>query len=304
MKLPGRKRLIVAGLIVAGLSAAVAIRAQLLGSIVSHGDSNLTPSTSQSINVGFEELAPLINQEINTATPFPQMTSLPAGLVVPHHLPTAIPLLSRAYVSLRNQTTAAGITPTFVVIGPDHRDRGRSSISTTTSEFRTVFGTVTSDLQTITAITSAGLAREGRHAFENEHSIGAELLFIRRLFPNSSIIPFIINSKSTKAEIDIFSQKLPAFLPQNALIIVSSDFSHYLSETQARPIDYQSAQILKQMEPGPISRMEVDSPQSTLAITNLMRAANRAFEILAVENSATWSGDTKRTTGYVLGFYH
>ncbi len=115
----------------------------------------------------------------------------------------------------------------------------------------------------------------------------------------------IIRSSTTYAEAVQFGQQLAQSLPKNSLVIASVDFSHYMSQDQALPLDQHSAQQLKLLDPAQAKLVEADSPQTLVAITAYMQARDaKEFSVQAVENSATWSNDLLRTTGYVIGFYY
>src|SRR3989338_2881867 len=60
------------------------------------------------------------------------------GGIVPHHIPTTIPLLAEFYTKLKN----ARDVKTFVILAPDHVDAGRGNISVSKADFVMPFGTL------------------------------------------------------------------------------------------------------------------------------------------------------------------
>lgn len=222
------------------------------------------------------------------------------GGVVPHHVPTALPLLFDFYHRLEK---TRGVR-TFVILGPDHVDAGRGGISVSRSSFVTPFGILEPDRDVIDAIAAKGLAVLDKEPFEREHSIDAQTLLISRFFPQAKIVPLIFRSSLTNVQAAAFGAALAELVGDEAFLVASVDFSHYLNAEQARPIDRLSADALSAMSSGQYGLVEADSPQALAAFSAYLRAKNgREGADVRVFNAADFGEKSDFTTGYIVGFF-
>ena len=225
---------------------------------------------------------------------------MPLGGVTSHGNPTAIPLLAEFYQELR----ASGDVGTFVILGPDHFERSGVNIAASHASFVTPFGTLQSDEELLVRIEKSGLAMRDETAFDREHSIHSQLLFISKLFPNAKIAPIIFRSSATNEEAAAFGKQLANLLGPNDFIVASVDFSHYLPKEQARSLDYLAASALGSLNQGRVGSIDADSPQALSAFTAAMSAVGATQSGgLETYNSADLFGSSDYTTGYVFGFF-
>lgn len=222
------------------------------------------------------------------------------GGVVPHHIPTTIPLLAEFYTELKNTRDVK----TFIILGPDHVDAGRGDISVSRGHFVTPFTALEPDLAIIEKIEKSGFAVNDEKPFDREHSIDSQLLLISKLFPDAKIVPLILRSSITNETARVFGKFLASVADENTFVVSSVDFSHYLSERQARPIDYLSANVLGAMDSKSASLLEADSAQSLVALMSFLetKGANQNVN-LNVFNTRDFNSNNDYTTGYVKGFW-
>jgi len=222
------------------------------------------------------------------------------GGLVPHHIPTTIPLLAEFYTKLKNSRDVK----TFVVLGPDHVDAGRGNISVSKADFVMPFGTLRPNLAMIEQLESSGFIVQDEAPFDREHSIDSQLLLISKLFPNAQIVPLIFRSSITNEEARAFGKILAGVVDEDTFIVSSVDFSHYLSEKQARPIDYLSANVLGAIDSKSTELVRADSEQSLVALMSFLetKGANHHVD-LQVFNTRDFNSNNDYTTGYVTGFW-
>lgn len=221
------------------------------------------------------------------------------GGVAPHHIPTAIPLLAEFYLKLQKTKNI----DTFIILAPDHFDKGNSDVSISKAEFITPFGKVLPDLEIIKQLEDSGLVVNDEAPF-NDHSIHSQLLFISRLFPNAKVVPMAFRSSSTNEFAELLGEKLASLITPNTFIVASVDFSHYLNEKQARILDDQSASILTMLQPKLAGLTEADSPQSLVTVISAVNKLGANLTIpLGTFNSSDYSNIEDYTTGYVIQFY-
>ena len=192
----------------------------------------------------------------------------------------------------------------MVVLGPDHVDAGRGNISVSRADFVMPFGTLRLNLAMIEQLESSGFIVQDEAPFDREHSIDSQLLLISKLFPDAQIVPLIFRSSITNKEARAFGKILAGVVDEDTFIVSSVDFSHYLSERQARPIDYLSANVLGAIDSQSTDLIKADSEQSLVALMSFLetKGANHHVD-LQVFNTRDFNSNNDYTTGYVTGFW-
>ena len=222
------------------------------------------------------------------------------GGLVPHHIPTTIPLLAEFYTKLKNSRDIK----TFVILGPDHVDAGRGNISVSKADFIMPFGALRPNLAIIEQLESSGFILQDEASFDREHSIDSQLLLISKIFPDARIVPLIFRSSITNEEARAFGKILADVVDENTFIVSSVDFSHYLSERQARPIDYLSANVLGAIDSRSTDLVKADSEQALAALMSFLetKGANHHVDLQGF-NTRDFNSNNDYTTGYVTGFW-
>src|SRR5680860_120290 len=160
-----------------------------------------------------------------------------SGLIVPHHL------LAKDIIAATFAYASRGNYQNIVLLSPDHFMAGQKEISVTERDFSTIFGTLTTDKETTHKLKELSFVGEGDF-FYREHGLGAQLPFIKYYFPNTKIIAITFKPTTSRDKLDKVLAVLEKNLPSNSLIIQSTDFSHYLSPTQAELEDTESITMI------------------------------------------------------------
>ncbi len=155
--------------------------------------------------------------------------------IVPHHLTAA-------------QSIAAGIRMlgndrrTIVLLSPDHFGACPTLLCTTRSSFRSPLGMVAADCAAIQTLLASPLVTEDASLFRGEHGIGAVLPFVAHAQSGVSVIPLVLSQKIPwKGERDSIKSLLRSLLARGAVLVISSDFSHYLPLAEADRMDEETA---------------------------------------------------------------
>lgn len=103
---------------------------------------------------------------------------------------------------------------------------------------------------------------------ENEHSIEVQMPFIRYLFPRAKILPVIV-SETKYEKCEKFGRALARVVKERrALIVASSDLSHYPSPDDAENIDRSSLDAIAELNAGRIDsefRKNIEAGYSNLS---------------------------------------
>ncbi len=231
-------------------------------------------------------------EKAGTVTPLSQKIE---GAIVPHHLLVGT-AFARFYQKLQGQTPS-----TVVIIGPNHFEKGRGAILTADGRYDTPYGSVQIDAALQQSLLKSSLLTLDREPFIREHSISAEVAFVAKTWPKAMIVPIILKSKVTKGESEKLGSLLAQTLPENALVLASVDFSHYLPEIAADFHDQTSESAIRSFDMGRVMRLEIDSPASIVTLLTYLRERG-AQKIVYQEhtNSASFTGhpDFPETTSH------
>lgn len=124
---------------------------------------------------------------------------------------------------------------TFVVIGPNHTGHG-SELALSTEDFRTPFGVMKRDEVVADRLAKAGIARDDvAHNFE--HSLEVQLPFIQYIAPDARIVAICMGEQGHRDAAKLGAAISAAIQGTDALVVASTDFSHYVSPVAAKEKD-------------------------------------------------------------------
>jgi len=139
----------------------------------------------------------------------------------------------------------------FVIIGNNHYDPEFDLVSVyAEGAFETPLGRLPIDSDLAKAL----IASEERIVFDplvhaKEHSIEVELPFLQRLYGEPKIVPIIVGAPSQENCRALSEALVKTLSGKNALIIASSDLSHYLGYEDAIRVDEATLTAIETMSP-------------------------------------------------------
>jgi AmmeMemoRadiSam system protein B len=125
-----------------------------------------------------------------------------------------------------------------VLVGPSHRFAFAGPAVFPRGAFETPLGRASVDADLAEALLAASPAlRADERPHEQEHSLEMQLPFLQLLVPDLRIVPVLMGTQS-REEVDVLAEALErALAGRDALLVASSDLSHYLSRANARDMD-------------------------------------------------------------------
>ena len=193
-----------------------------------------------------------------------------AAGVVPHHL-LAEDLIEDffSYISSKEKPE------TIVLLGPDHFNAGSSFIAVRpeTQEF---YG-IKVDNSLIKSLSLKNDLIFSNSSVSLDHGITDLMPFVKRHFPDSQIVPFIIPLNISLEETDQFVTSLNSLASLKTIVIASVDFSHYLPSSVATFHDVKSIRTLINYEKVDFKNLEVDSWQALYIARAFAHLRNREF---------------------------
>lgn len=270
--------------------------------IVWEPSENLVFFDNKNIDSNFHELRDFIKQNIDNAQDDYQgdfdNQYIQIGFTS-HHLPVAATFISEFYTNLYH---SQGPRDIFVILGPDHFERGYQSVSTTFYPFNTLFGEMQIEKEIVAKLVKVGVNIDNQ-ALEGEHSIGIHTIFTKLLFPQARLVPLIFRADTSEEEIDNIVKVLSDY-KDKIIIIGSVDFSHYQSYQNAQVFDKESMNMISDFNFDSFTLEYVDSPPSMKVIGRLIKtfdANNISF--LTGANSYNFTERSDNTTGYINALF-
>lgn len=225
------------------------------------------------------------------------------GLTVPHHL------LARDIIAGAFHFASRGRYRRILILSPDHFNLGDSSISTTGRNFLTGFGELHTDWEGVQQLEKLSFVQE-QNFFYREHGIEAVLPFVKYYFPDAKIIALAIKATTPKSQLVQMVNVLKRILKPDSLIIQSTDFSHYLTPSQASVRDQQTIKILNRANPENLFTLTQPANLDSIAAQYIqMRLQNEffgsKFHLLGHKNSQDYTSEKiESSTSYIVQAYY
>jgi AmmeMemoRadiSam system protein B len=225
------------------------------------------------------------------------------ALIAPHAgLTYSGPVAAHAYRLLRDR-----VFDVAVLVGPSHF-AGFEGVSLYGSGgFETPFGVVAVDEDCAQALAAASpVIREQPATHTREHSLEMQLPFLARVAPAVPIVPLLMGYQTADTARALGDALAAALRGRKALLIASSDLSHYH--------DAKTAAAMDRVVIENVNRFDADGLQAALTATPehacgggpmvaVMRAAGAAgardAAVLNYADSGDVSGDKSAVVGYL-----
>lgn len=219
---------------------------------------------------------------------FPAQAKEPLAIVVPH----------AGYI-YSGQICADGYSQVkdhpyevVVILGTNHTTAGLRKIALYPGDgFRTPLGTVPVDGGIVSALLAASpdcVADAAPHV--REHSVEVQVPFIQLLFPKATIVPAIAGEADAALFIRFGAALAGVLKGRRALIVASSDLSHYPSAADAEVVDQATLAAIPSLDPAALH--SVIRTQMARRIRGLDTSACGEAPIMAAMAAAKAMGAT------------
>jgi len=263
-----------------------------------------------------QELADTVDGYLNVVT---AVEGKPIALVVPHAgYPFSGPVAAYGFKQMEG-----GDYEVAVIIAADHQPPISNPISVwAKGGFATPLGVVPVDEDLAQALIKA----EPRISFDSavfkgEHPIEIELPFIQRVCPACKIVPVLMGTEDEE-DIQALAKALLAVLPgRKAVVIASSDLSHYPTYKDALSVDHATLSAIEtgnqeQLHKTTVQMMSQDMSnlvtcacgESAIRVTMLVAqglGADRVTTLHYANSGDSPQGDKSQVVGYgAVMFWH
>ena len=225
------------------------------------------------------------------------------ALIAPHAgLMYSGPVAAHAYRLLRDRRFDV-----IVMVGPSHFVGFDGVALYPSGGFETPFGVASideacaSDIARASSVVAAAPAVHRR-----EHSLEMQMPFIQHLAPGTPIVPLLMGHHTPETARELGGALASALEGRRALLIASSDLSHYEDAQTAARLDRQVIDRVLEFDADGLQRALVERPEHACGggpIVAVMRAA-RALgatdaRVLNYADSGDVSGDKSSVVGYL-----
>jgi AmmeMemoRadiSam system protein B len=213
------------------------------------------------------------------------------GLIVPHagYLYSG-PVAASAYDLLAMLEPRPSVV---VILGPSHFEALDGMAAPPHAAWDTPLGSVSQDEAGRGALIRTGVAIDDA-PHRAEHSIEVQLPFLQRCLPGVPVVPLAVGTCRPAVAAD----RLWEALPEGALLVVSTDLSHYHDAPTARTLDARTAEAIEAMA---FSQIGSDDACGADALrVSLAWALSRGHRVVPLDlrNSADTAGEPDRVVGY------
>ena len=198
------------------------------------------------------------------------------------------------------------VPPRVIVLGPNHTGLGRpAALWPAGGGWRTPLGTVPVSRELTDALAADPLVEVDRAAHVREHSLEVQVPFLEVASPGLEIAALCLGHLDVDACEAIARTVAAAARAHGALVVASSDMSHYIPAAQARVKDQLAIDRILALDPEGLHRTVRREGISMCGVipATVMLFAARALgatraELVRYGSSGDVNGDMRQVVGY------
>lgn len=238
------------------------------------------------------QLTALVDGQMDSVSLAPD-ESLARAYVVPHAgLRYSGPTAAHTYARLRS---LGGEVHRLVLIGPAHYVALQGCAVPTATRWATPLGEVAIDVEGCASLAAAGLAVADDAPHAPEHSLEVQLPFVRRALGDAiTVLPIIAGPAAAGSVADVIAG---AAAP-DAVVLCSTDLSHYLSDDAARAQDSATLESVELLAPDAIGARDACGVYALRGLLGWAAREKLTARRLDYSTSADTGGDPGRVVGY------
>ncbi len=246
-------------------------------------------------------LAAAIDAYLAAAKPVPPAGGRVAALIVPH----AGYVYSGATAAFAYKLLQGADIDTAVILGPSHRVGFEGCSIYEEGGFETPLGLAEVDAETAKAIAKASGYGFLPRAHAEEHSVEVQVPFLQRVLPKAKIVPIVMGIPDEDMIRKLAGALTKALKGKKAVVVASTDMSHFLSKSEANAVDKSTIDLVKgQKMTALLSRVVrgenimCGGEAVAAALLYARSLGETGVEILKYDDSTTGGGDSDRVVGY------
>jgi AmmeMemoRadiSam system protein B len=230
------------------------------------------------------------------------------GIIAPHAgIMFSGPVAAYAYGA-----SAMGDYDVAVLIGPSHFAAFDGAALWPDGAFDSPLGPARVDEAGAEALAASPIVHRLPSAHRREHSLEMQLPFLRRVHPDLPIVPVLIGFQKRETIDALAEAVVRAFAGRRALLIASTDLSHYFDAETAKRLDARVQRCVNTFDPDALLDLFEEYPENERgryvacgggAAIAVMKAARtlgaKEGRVLKYAHSGEVSGDYDGVVGYL-----
>jgi len=193
---------------------------------------------------------------------------------------------------------------TVIVMGPSHKYYFTGIAVYPEGEFATPIGNFKIDSEIAKEFATLPLVNFDKHYFSGEHSVEAQLPFLKKVLPDVKIVPIVFGDLDYEGLGQVAQKLLEISQKRKILVIASSDLSHFLDYDATNAIDGETVGLIQNNESKKLWDIRNDKNGRACGITDItaflryVELRSGKMTILKYLNSGDTSGEKGRVVGY------
>jgi len=230
------------------------------------------------------------------------------AIIAPH----AGIMLSGPVGAYAYSAVARRVFDVVVLVGPSHFVPFDGAALWPNGVFETPLGPARIDEAGARAVSASPIVHALPEAHRREHSLEMQLPFLKRVLPEVPIVPLLIGFQHRET-IDALGRTIAAaFTGRRALLVASTDLSHYLDAKTAAKLDSRVQQCVNAFDPDGLLDLFEQYPEhergryvacgggAAIAVMNAAKALGATSgRVLKYGHSGEISGDYDGVVGYM-----
>jgi len=226
------------------------------------------------------------------------------GIVVPHAgYDYSGPVAANSYYQL----ASSGLRESLIIVGPNHTGYGSGVSTMTDGQWSTPLGEVPLDKSLATSITRySSLIDVEEEAHKREHSIEVQLPFLQFIYPRRfRFVPICTMIQDLETSMEIGDAIGKASAETGAMLIASSDWTHYEPNESARKKDMEAIEAVLEMDEKKFQEIIEERSVSACGygpVTAVLHASKilgaKQAKLLSYQTSGDIAGDKRSVVGY------
>jgi AmmeMemoRadiSam system protein B len=234
------------------------------------------------------------------------------GIIAPHAgLMFSGPVGAYAY-----KATARGDFDVAVLVGPSHFVAFDGAALWPDGAFESPLGAARVDEAGARALAQSAIVQPLPGAHRREHSLEMQLPFLRRVHPELPIVPVLMGFQRRETIDALADAIVRAFAGRRALLVASTDLSHYFDAKTAATLDARVQERINAFDPEGLLDLFEEYPEhergryvacgggAAIAVMKAARALGATEgRVLKYAHSGDVSGDDDGVVGYVAAAF-
>lgn len=138
-------------------------------------------------------------------------------------------------------------------------------------------------------------------AHQDEHSLEVQLPFLQEVLGDFTLVPLVVGDTNPDDVAEVIDA---LWSPEDTMIVISSDLSHYHPYIDAQQIDSATSEAILSLHPEKIGYEDACGRSPLNGLLTLAKRKNLSAEMLDLRNSGDTAGSHDRVVGYGAYAFH